>query len=52
MQLKLCEHKNLHRQILREKKKEHRKIKGDGKGHLNRSGGQKVGFETNRILFY
>lgn len=52
MQLKLCEHKNLHSQILREKKKEYKKIKSDGKGHLNRSRRQKVNFGTNRILFY
>lgn len=51
MQLKLCEHKNLHSQILREKKKEYRKIKSDGKGHLNRNRGQKVGLGANRIFF-
>lgn len=52
MQLKLCEHKNLHSQILREKKKEYRTIKSDGKGHLNRSRGQSVGLGINKILFY
>lgn len=40
MQLKLCVHKKLHSQILREKKKEHRNVKSDGEGHLERSGGQ------------
>lgn len=36
MQLKLCEHKNLHSQILRERRK-NRKIKSDEKEHLNRN---------------
>lgn len=50
MQLKLCEHKKLHSQILREKKKEYRKIKSDWEGHLDRSGGQRVGLRTNGIF--
>nr|KAF6341488.1 hypothetical protein mMyoMyo1_011906 [Myotis myotis] len=41
MQLKLCEHKNLHSQISREKKKDYKRIKINGKGHLNRSRRQK-----------
>lgn len=52
MQLKLCEHENLHSQILREKKKKYRKIKRDGIGHLNRNRGQRVGFGINKIVFY
>lgn len=50
MQLKLYEHKMLHSQILREKKKEHRKIKSDWEGHFDRSVGQRVDFRTNRIF--
>lgn len=50
MQLKLCEHKKLHSQILREKKKEYRKIKSDREGHFDRNGGQRVGFRTNGIF--